>query len=485
MRLAMERAKSCPYPLPILCFCFPFFELQQALLLMSYWVMAAKKISKARFESLTFATLPFAWVIAEGVEWYSDQDENVFGILCRDRQDDDWGYVVLGRDEKSLFRGIETEVSISDIDSARRALHLRLSFYAVTGEKIFPQGDEHLRSKLELFRRVVCDEELNRNFVVLSDAIGYSSAKELIAEIAYSFVDPDGNYIQQFQTGGFDARLWELFLYALLHENDFLIDRSCSAPDYLCEKLDLQISIEAMTVNPTQGDEIRRVTPETEPDQVKLADYAAIKFGSALFSKLHRKYWELDHVKDHPLVFAIADFHAPQSMLWTHMALAQYLYAMRSQKMTRDGRIVVEEVPIKEHVYGNKIIPSGFFLQPYSENISAVLFSNSGTIAKFNRMGKLAGFGDQSIKMMRAGKRYDHRADAIEPADFSFEINEGVIETWSEGVSIFHNPRAKYPIREELFPLAAHHSIDNGRMVSHMPDFFPFASVTHIISSDS
>ena len=449
---------------------------------MSYWIMAAKRISKARFEALTFSTLPFAWVVAEDMEWYSDQDENVLGVLCRDRQDDDWGYVVLGRDERSVFRGIETEVSMPDADSARKSLHLRLSFYAVSGDKIFPQGDENLRKKLELFRRVVREEELNQNFLVLSDGKGYSSAKELIAEIAYSFVDTDGNYIQQFQTKGFDARLWELFLYALLHENDFQIDRSYAAPDYLCMKLGLNVFIEAVTVNPTQGEEASRVTPETEPDPVKLADYAAIKFGSALFSKMHKNYWKLNHVKNHPLVFAIADFHAPKSMLWTHGALAQYLYAMRSSKVKTAAGVTVEEAPIKEHTYGDKRIPSGFFQQPHSENVSAVLFSNSGTISKFHRMGKLAGFGDQDVKMWRTGKRYDHGEGIVEPADFSFEIKEGLIETWSEGVSIFHNPNAKFPLHEELFPLVAHHFIENNRMVSHLPDFFPLVSMTHIFS---
>lgn len=452
--------------------------------MMSYEAMASKRISKARFEALTFSTQPFVWVFAEVVEWYSDQDENVLGILLLDRHDNDWGYVILGRDERSLFRGIDTKVSMPDVESARKALHLRLSFYVVTGEKVFPQGDEHLRKKFELFSRAVREEELNPNFLFLSDSKGYSSAKELIAEIAYSFVDPDGNYIQQFQTNGFDARLWELFLYALFHENDFLIDRRFAAPDYLCVKFDLNIFIEAVTVNPTQGGDSFPVTPETEPDPAKLADYAAIKFGSALFSKLQKRYWELDHVKNHQLVFAIADFHAPQSMLWTHMALAEYLYGMRSRKVITTTGTTVEEVSITGHAYGNKIIPSGFFQQPYSENISAVLFSNSGTISKFHRMGKIAGFGDQSVKMFRTGKRYDHGEGIIEPTDFSFEINEWVKETWSEGVSIFHNPNAKTPLPEESFPLVAHHFIENGRMVSHLPEFFPLVSVTHIFSAD-
>jgi hypothetical protein len=46
---------------------------------------------------------------------------------------------------------------------------------------------------------------------------------------------------------------------------------------------------------------------------------------------------------------------------------------------------------------GQKVIPSGFFDLPGPENVSAVLFSNSGTISKFNRMGVVAGFGSRRV----------------------------------------------------------------------------------------
>jgi len=95
--------------------------------------------------------------------------------------------------------------------------------------------------------------------------------------------------------------------------------------------------------------------------------------------------------------------------------------------------------------------------------------------------GKLAGFGDPTVKMIRVGKRYDHDRNKLEPADFDLEIDQkSYSETWSEGVSIFHNPNAKIPLQEELFPLAAHHYFREGRLVSYLPDFFPMAPITHI-----
>jgi len=172
--------------------------------------MAAKAITEARFEALAFSRQPAIKSIVDEREWYSDQDENVLGVITWDKIDLDWGYLVLGRDERDLFRAIEVDVSLPDVEAARNKLYLRLAYYTVTGDKVFPQGDETKRKKFEIFKLVVPEEQLNPNFRMLRESNGYSPAREIIAEIAHSFEDPDGNYIQQFQTSGYDARLWEL-----------------------------------------------------------------------------------------------------------------------------------------------------------------------------------------------------------------------------------------------------------------------------------
>jgi hypothetical protein len=318
----------------------------------------------------------------------------------------------------------------------------------------------------------------------LSEGKGYSAAKAIIAEIAYSFEDPDGNYIEQFQSTGYDSRLWELFLYAFIHENDFWIERTFPAPDYLCSKFEQTVFLEAMTVNPTQGKGPSDISPDTVPSELA-ADYAAIKFGSTLTSKLNRTppYWDLPHVQNRPLIFAIADFHKDGSMLWTHPYLLEYLYGYRGRKSVVNGKEQALYEHIREHRFGEKRIPSGFFSLPMSENVSAVLFSNSATISKFNRMGQLAGFGEPGVRMLRVGKRYDFGEGKLDPADFSFEVEVGkTVESWSEGVSIFYNPNAKFPLDPQLFSRAGHHRFKDGSLESYLPDFWPMASITHVIA---
>jgi hypothetical protein len=204
-----------------------------------------------------------------------------------------------------------------------------------------------------------------------------------------------------------------------------------------------------------------------------------IRFGSPLFSKLQKKYWELPQIQGCPLVFAIADFHDDQSMTWSSTALINYLYGVRHEHhYDENGRLVIDPIQIKKHKIGNKEIPSGFYFQPDTENVSAIMFSASGTISKFNRMGRQAGFKHPDVLMYRIGSHHDHDDNASLPKMFKYEVDETGTETWAEGMSIFHNPNAKHRVPEELFPTAAHHRFENDQIVSFLPEFYPYSSMT-------
>ena len=319
----------------------------------------------------------------------------------------------------------------------------------------------------------------------------WSPAMMIMTEMMRNYVDVDGNFVQQFQSNGFDARLWELYLYAYLKEERLFFDREYSSPDYVVKKFGLTVCIEAMTVNPSGN--FYEATTDRGPPEFKspeearklLDDFMPIKFGSALFSKLSKNppYWELEHVTDKPLVFAIADFHGKNSMIWSSTALFEYLYGVRHDfHFDDEGQLVFSEIKIDTHKVGNKEIASGFFSQPNVENVSAVLFSNSGTISKFNRMGRLAGFGIPNMRLIRQGVCHDHNPNAYKPKPFVLEIEPGkATETWGEGLSMYHNPNALNPVPRELFPSIAHHEFQDSRIVSMLPDFHPYWSVTNNI----
>lgn len=69
-------------------------------------------------------------------------------------------------------------------------------------------------------------------------------------ELQKEFDDPDGNFVEQFQTTGFDARTFELFLFAMFRESGHAINRAYSRPDFLLQKAGIGAWIEAVTANP-------------------------------------------------------------------------------------------------------------------------------------------------------------------------------------------------------------------------------------------
>ncbi len=346
------------------------------------------------------------------------------------------------------------------------------------------QGDERGKP-VDFLTPVVPAQRLNPNFVRLREHEFFSPARGIIEEMMRWYEDADGNFVQQFQTTGFDARIWELYLFASFREMFYTIERTQPVPDFACVNPGAKFFVEAVTVNPTQ-DSAGIVVPEPDiatPGQFDAyrLNYMPIKFGSSLTSKLSKRYWELPHVAGNPLLFAIQDFSAPQSMLRSRSAFETYVYGY-CHDWERDAQGTLRILPrrVKTHRWGLKEIPSGFFDLPDAENVSALLFSNSGTISKFNRMGFLAGFGSPRLRIERVGFVVDHDPNATEPKPFRRLVNDpDYEESWREGLDVWHNPRAKHPLDPPTLPGAAHHRLlADGQIQSMTPEWHPLSSRT-------
>ena len=161
-------------------------------------------------------------------------------------------------------------------------------------------------------------------------------------------------------------------------------------------------------------------------------------------------------------------------------ALAQFLFGLRVVGSHHEAGVSIPNYTVvTEHRAFDKVIPSNFFSSPEAENISAVLFSNSGTIAKFNRMGhqdpKLR---HSSIRMWREGLRYDFDPGATRPLPFSYEVGDGQHwEGWAEGLSLFLNPNARIPFQPEVLGVSTT-KLESGQFASEIVGFHPFKSKT-------
>ena len=348
---------------------------------------------------------------------------------------------------------------------------------------------------MQLFEQVVADTKLHPQFADLRSLFGYAPARAQINEIAGSMADTDGNFVEQFQSTGFDSRTFELFLYAMFVEQGHEVLRSYDRPDFLLRREGVDVFVEAVTANPPGQAAGQPYLPFPEPRVGAEAESyhrneVPIRLGSPLFSKLNKRYWDLPHVAGKPLVLAIQDFHAPGSLTSSSSALSMYLYGtMATSSKDAEGRLSVGRRPIEKHV-GSKEIPSGFFSLPGAENISAVLFVNSGTAAKFNRMGQQGRHRSDAVRLFRYGTYYDWDPDATSPRSFLYEIGdpEAPVETWRQGTDLILNPKALHPLPAEWLGAAVETSLTDEQIVPLIAvgeNFLPYMSITAIFNGDA
>lgn len=443
-----------------------------------------KRLTRRQFDAYCYCRMPLVRFTAEEIEWYSLFENRLLGIVLRDVTDDDYGFIILGRDARKLFRCIEvgTEFYSSPVE-ARKSLARKLSKdYLGKIQDVYPQEDE-ADAGFDLFTDVIPESEQHHGYKVLKNEPHYEAARNIISEIVNSFVDNDGHYEREFQSANFQARLWELYLHIYIHNAGLLIENNHPAPDFEVSHFGYKLFIEAVTVNPSSNPKRPDLPPPQTHEEIeeRLNDFMPIKFGSPLYSKLCKKYWEKEHVKGKPLIIAIHDYHNDNAMTWSRTALSEYLYGVRARIV--NGEPSVEK--IEKHTWNDKEIPSGFFYQDDAENISAVLFSNQATIPKFNRMGKIAGLGSEDVKMIRSGFLYNPDPYAMHPIPFTKDLDDpDYEESWSDGLIMFHNPNARHPVDPNAFSDISHifYTEEKGFYGFHQP-YDVLGSITMVLTT--
>lgn len=424
-----------------------------------------------------FTREPYVNYFAKEESFYTDKN-GLLAVVVFDYTDRDYNAILMSRDSSKQYRAEGIKIDFRSIKEAEDWLESEAKSNRISHHE---EADF-----FDLFSVIVKKKNLHPHFEHLNEYDGVLAAKQVIQEISYHYKDIDGNFIDQFQSlNGFDARIWELYLFCFCREEYFSFKRDSYAPDFMIEKEGIEIALEAVIINrieKTREGILNATRSPLSPEEIdeKLKNEVPLKYASALTSKLNKKYWELPHVKGKPIVIAVADFHDVMSMTWSFQALLEYLYAKKIlHEHDEYGNLVIEYSGIQEFTKpSGATVQAGFFQQPESENISAILFNPSGTLSKFNRMGKQAGLGSNKSTLIRMGTCHNHDKNASKPYFFQYTVDENTRETWAEGMSMFHNPDALYPIDPNLFPSIAHHFEIDGKILSLFPQFFPYSSFT-------
>ncbi len=336
-----------------------------------------------------------------------------------------------------------------------------------------------------IFKHRVSIDKLNAKFLLVDKCEVYMPAKEMIEEITKEFEDKDGNFIRDFQTTGFDARLWELFLFKLFKDSSYEVLGDYGRPDFHLRKLQIDIFIEASTSN-LKTDEIytekfikKSIEQGNIEIQNEIVENYIIRLASVLKSKIDKAYWEHNWVKDKPLVLAISPFHNYIANFLPDSKIIEYLYGMSYETEVTDIGLELKDVnKVMLHKHFEKEISSNFFQLENVENISAVIFTNNCDIDKFNRMG-LQNSKFDDILIVRSGIAYDSMNNSL-GKEFDYVLKSGEItEKWNESVSIFHNPNAIHKIDKEFFSGFRQVWLnDKGGLDGEMQEFFVHCSFT-------
>ncbi len=447
-------------------------------------MLVISAISKLRFDVLaSYARSPLMATIGTEVAWFEAQGTPVIAVLIFDG-DGEYSAIVLAPDLAHRYRGIRCTSFHESAQGAVAELADTIAGLLPVLEDERVQGDEE--RPIDFFAPLVPEARLHPGFVQLTQNRGWAAARTVIEHMMRWYDDVDGNFVEQFQTTGFDPRMWEVYLFATLTESGYVLDRTAPMPDFVALGSGGPIALEATTVNPRVIDGQLEPEPptETEEQQINYArHYMPIRYAGPLTTKLNKRYWEREHVSGLPLVFAIQDFHEPLSMSWSGSSLPIYLYGVYHDAVTQaDGTVAVEPRTISTHEWGTKVVPSNFFTLPNSEHISAVIHNGSGTLSKFNRMGVSAGFGLPNVHLFHIGLVANPDPDALVPLEFRFEVTEGYEETWATGMNVYHNPHAAQPIDFDAFPGAAHHVLlPDGTLESTVPKWHPLSSFNAIV----
>ncbi len=399
-----------------------------------------------------------AWQSADGV---------ACGVLTQDARDRTFGILVMRRRVDRVWTVVTRHYGFSSSADASAVLKEQLR-NGGPPEPV-PEGtvarppleDLHGRTASGIF-----DQLRSRS---------HHPAAWALNELYLALPKPDRNWAADCQTGNFHTRLWEAQLLASFREQGLLVTQPHASPDFRIENRRGCVAwVEAVTANPPVPCEHRNAPVGQMPTERNELFFsaAAVRFAKTLGNKLEQHYDQLPHVADQPFMVALADFQAPASMTWSREGLIGYVYGVGARILDTDGRKKATTVRAT-HLLGKTGFRAGLFADRRHAEVSAVIFTNACSIAKFYRVG-VSGLGaPKGLRYTRVGRFFDRTPGALTGIPFCLDVTSDEYrglwpqgyEPWNAELEVFHNPFAKHPIPHDLLPEACHWIDEDGEKV--------------------
>lgn len=326
---------------------------------------------------------------------------------------------------------------------------------------------------MKLFSTNLPPERLHPLFKKLCEP-AYLPERRVIESWAVGFEDRDGKFAKEFQTT-FESSLWELYLHACLKERGGKMDFSHYAPDFVVQTpqafcMEATIAAPAMGGASAVGYDIK----DLPADFNKFNSQAAIRIANSFSSKLKKyreSYAALSHVKNRPFVLAIAAFDRPFAHFASNRPAVAALYGLNY-----DEEASISQGPSATSIPSHQVrgafkdngasVPLGLFLDESASEVSAVVYSCLAT------WGKLRALADNP-EAKSIYQTFHPPATGIIP-EVKITKKEHYVEHLSDGLYIFHNPYARFPLDREVFnhARAAQMFVEGDELVALAPDDF-------------
>lgn len=285
----------------------------------------------------------------------------------------------------------------------------------------------------------------------------YEKERNTLEKWSEGFPDRDNKFIKELQTS-FNSSFWEIYLHALFKDLGFTFDWSQSSPDFNVEHLNERFVVEATTANAADGKpkEWEREISTQAARHINIPEInkeAIVRLSNAIYTKSQKylsSYRNLNHVAGRPYVIAIAPFEQPFFMLQHDRAIRALLFDYYIDEETYykcpekypSGPPGISLGTIEKS--NGSEISLGFFKDNSLEHVSAVLFSCIATMGKLDALSP-KGIGDTIFNSVRTSQ------SSPIPKRYMGEKKADYIETIQDGLQVYHNPYAKYPLSTAHF----------------------------------
>lgn len=304
---------------------------------------------------------------------------------------------------------------------------------------------------MDLFTPIVMENKLHHNFIHLKQN---KYLRRVINDWAKGFQDRDGKFVKEFQTT-FNSSFWELYLNAFLQKKILNIDFSHEAPDFIIvnKEKKTKYTIEATIANnavnrPAEWDQeekMKFMTKELSEDEIRrIRLEATVRICNSIVNKYKKyksRYEKLDYVKEKPFILALASFDSFCFYKYGMDPILRALYGTDKMFYDDDGNVV--EKIVKSITKDNSAeIEVGVFTNKDYREISAILYSNTATYGKLEAMSCKT---NKKNLFFSTVKYNDYGTEAI----IDIEKGKNYEETLSDGLYLFLNPYALYPLSED------------------------------------